>query len=134
RGNHLLLDIAQDVVEMIELTTAPPATGVIFVGGGTPKNYIHQAVLCGDLFGRELRGHNYAIQITMDSPQWGGLSGCTFEECRSWGKEAPDAQTVTIYSDATIALPILVSALAESCAAAIAQRKKDRLAQVNTKP
>jgi deoxyhypusine synthase len=134
RENHLLMDIAQDVVEMVELTTTPPATGVIFIGGGTPKNYIQQAVLCGDLFGRELRGHNYAIQVTMDSPQWGGLSGCTFEECHSWGKEALDAQMVTIYSDATIALPILVSALAESCADTMAQRKKARLAQVNTKP
>ncbi len=134
RGSRLQIDIAQDVVEMIDLTTAPPATGIILIGGGTPKNYIQQAVLCGDLFDREPRGHNYAIQITMDSPHWGGLSGCTFEECHSWGKEASDAQTVTVYSDATIALPILVNTLAERCASVIARRKKARPAKTSTRP
>ncbi|GAI56610.1 unnamed protein product, partial [marine sediment metagenome] len=92
--------------------------------GGTPKNFIQQVELCGDIFGKELKGHQYAIQVTTDSPQWGGLSGCTFEEARSWRKITPDAATVTVNSDATIALPIMVSALAESSAKLIASRKK----------
>ncbi|MEM2721356.1 MAG: deoxyhypusine synthase family protein, partial [Candidatus Bathyarchaeia archaeon] len=55
----------------------------------------------------------YAIQITTDAPHWGGLSGCTFEEAISWGKEAIGGRNVQCFCDATIALPIVVHALAE---------------------
>ena len=48
-----------------------------------------------------------------DSPQWGGLSGCTFEEAQSWGKIQHDAEMVTVNCDSTIAMPILVTALSE---------------------
>jgi len=57
--------------------------------------------------------HKYAIQITTDSPQWGGLSGCTFEEATSWGKEDINALKVQLFCDATVALPIIVHALNE---------------------
>jgi len=122
-GNQLLFDIVKDVAEMVQIASARPS-GVIFIGGGTPKNFIQQAQLCGYIFDKELKGHEYAIQITTDSPQWGGLSGCTFDEARSWGKVAPDAATVTINCDATIALPIMVSALSEASAEAIKNRNK----------
>ncbi|MEK7847098.1 MAG: deoxyhypusine synthase family protein, partial [Nitrospinota bacterium] len=59
-------------------------------------------------------GHKYAIQITADSPHWGGLSGCTFKEAQSWGKIAKDAHSVSLHSDATIALPIIATAVADS--------------------
>ncbi len=119
----VLFDLVQDLVELIRIACESKSTGVIFIGGGTPKNFIQQIELCGDLFGKALKGHEYAIQITTDAPQWGGLSGCTFEEARSWGKITSDASTSTIYSDATIALPILVSALAEGSAKLIEKRK-----------
>jgi len=121
-GNQLRFDIVKDVVEMVQIASARPS-GVIFVGGGTPKNFIQQAKLCGYIFNKELDGHEYAIQVTTDSPQWGGLSGCTFDEARSWGKVSPNAKTVTINCDATIALPILVSALSQDSAEAIKNRK-----------
>jgi deoxyhypusine synthase len=110
-------------VELIQIACAAKSTGVIFIGGGTPKNFIQQVELCGDLFDRDLKGHQYAIQVTTDAPQWGGLSGCTFDEARSWKKITPDASTVTVNSDATIALPIMVSALAEGWAKRIEGRK-----------
>jgi len=58
--------------------------------------------------------HKYALQITTDSPQWGGLSGCTLEEAISWGKinSAPNTRAVC-YCDATIALPLITQALSE---------------------
>jgi len=96
---------------------------VIYVGGGTPKNFVQQTEVTTAILRGDCRGHEYAIQITTDAPQWGGLSGCTFEEARSWGKITSDASTVTIYSDATIALPIIVSALAEGSAKLIKSRK-----------
>jgi deoxyhypusine synthase len=122
--SHLLFDVIKDNVELVQIACAAASTGVIFIGGGTPKNFIQQVELCGDIFDKELKGHQYAIQVTTDSPQWGGLSGCTFEEARSWRKVTPEAATVTINSDATIALPIMVSALSESCAKIIENRKK----------
>ena len=88
-------------------------TGVVYIGGGTPKNFIQQAEVAAYIYNRELPGHKYGIQITMDQPQWGGLSGCTFEEAQSWRKIAPDADFVTANVEASVALPIIVSALAE---------------------
>ncbi len=49
-----------------------------------------------------------------DAPHWGGLSGCTFEEAQSWGKISEGADTVTVYCDSTIALPLLVTAIAQA--------------------
>jgi deoxyhypusine synthase len=57
--------------------------------------------------------HKYAIQITTDSPQWGGLSGCTFEEAITWGKEILNNNHVQCYCDATIALPLIVQGVAD---------------------
>lgn len=68
----------------------------------------------GEILGGKLDyPHSFAIQITTDSPQWGGLSGATFEEGISWGKEAQGSNNVQCYCDATIALPIICHALAE---------------------
>ena len=57
--------------------------------------------------------HKYAIQITTDSPQWGGLSGCTFEEAISWSKEKANDKYVQCYCDATIALPLIVHGIVD---------------------
>jgi len=123
-GNHLFFDLIKDIVEMVKITCAASSTGVIFLGGGTPKNFIQQVELCGHIFDKALSGHEYAIQITTDSPQWGGLSGCTFDEARSWRKIAPRGSAVTINSDATIALPIMVTALSQEATKTIENRKK----------
>lgn len=124
QGDHLVFDLVKDVVEMVQIACAARATGVVFVGGGTPKNFIQQAQLCGGLFDRQLKGHEYAVQVTTDSPQWGGLSGCTFQEARSWRKVTPEASTITVNCDATIALPLMITALAETASDAIKARKK----------
>ena len=126
QGNHLIFDLVRDVVDLVKVACAATSTGVVFVGGGTPKNFIQQVELCGDLFGKDLKGHEYAVQITTDAPQWGGLSGCTFEEARSWRKITSAAPTVTVNCDATIALPLIISALAETASDAAKRRKKPR--------
>lgn len=107
----ILFDILQDVVEMANIVMDSKSTGVIYLGGGTPKNFIQQAEITASFFKNLITGHKYAIQITADSPHWGGLSGCTFEEAQSWGKIARKARKVTVHCDVTIALPFLVSGL-----------------------
>ncbi|HLC19134.1 MAG TPA: deoxyhypusine synthase family protein [Thermodesulfobacteriota bacterium] len=110
--DHFVFDLIGDVKETAYLASSG-ATGVVFVGGGTPKNFIQQTEVTADLMCRNVMGHKYAVQITADSPHWGGLSGCTFEEAQSWGKIARKSRHVTVNADATIALPVIVTALAQ---------------------
>jgi deoxyhypusine synthase len=123
-GQRLVFDIIGDVLETAHIALTAKDTGVIYIGGGTPKNFIQQAEVASYIFSRELSGHKYGIQITMDQPQWGGLSGCTFEEAQSWRKIAPEADFVTVNVEATVALPLIVSALAEGSAEAIKGRRR----------
>ncbi|HXF50260.1 MAG TPA: deoxyhypusine synthase family protein [Dehalococcoidia bacterium] len=122
-GQRLLFDIIGDVLETGWISLTANGTGVIYIGGGTPKNFIQQSEVASYIFQRDLPGHRYGIQITMDQPQWGGLSGCTFEEAQSWRKIAPDANTVTVNVEATVALPLIVQALAEEAKDVIARRR-----------
>jgi deoxyhypusine synthase len=108
-----LFDVVKDVQETAQMVIKAKKTAVIYVGGGTPKNFIQQTEVTASVMGHSVPGHEYAVQFTCDSPQWGGLSGCTFEEAQSWGKISQQARQVTVHCDATIALPIVVSALAE---------------------
>lgn len=116
-SNHITFDIITDIIETAEIAVhASPHSGVIYIGGGTPKNFIQQTEVTASIEeDSPALGHKYAIQITADAPHWGGLSGCTFEEAQSWGKISNEADKVTLYSDATISLPIIVNALAERC-------------------
>ena len=88
-------------------------TGVIYFGGGVPKNFIQQTELLNLILGNKLPGHEYAIQLTTDNPQFGGLSGCTFSEAQSWGKIAENAKMVQCFCDITIGLPLLAQGLCE---------------------
>lgn len=113
----LVIDEIKDNYEILQIKRAASKTGVIYVGGGVPKNYIQQTAYLQDMFGIPDAGHDYGFQITTDSPQWGGLSGCTFKEGISWGKEKPKGEYATCYCDSTIALPLIVKAVLERCTA-----------------
>jgi len=126
-GHNVQFDIIADVLETTRLVTNAGKSAVVYLGGGTPKNFIQQAAAAAYVFNRESHGHSYGIQITMDQPQWGGLSGCTFEEAQSWRKIAPEADFVTVNVEVTVALPLIVSALAESHADVIAKREPPAL-------
>lgn len=108
-----LFDVSKDVYELAQIVIGAQTTGVVYIGGGTPKNFIQQAEVTASIMGADVPGHKYAVQIIVDPPHWGGLSGCTFDEAKSWGKVAVNATKVTVYADATIALPILATALVQ---------------------
>ena len=136
-GFNLVIDNMKDYTEFMALGEKIKDTGVVYIGGGVPKDFIQLLAVTSNLLyedrvipGRKpkvfraKRGakkelvetyypHKYALQITTDSPQWGSLSGCTFEEATSWGKEEVGAPKVQCYCDATIALPIVSHALGE---------------------
>jgi deoxyhypusine synthase len=105
-----IFDVIGDVEETAQLAASKKSL-VVYVGGGTPKNFIQQTEVTNIVRNRKATGHAYAIQFVVDAPHWGGLSGCTFEEAISWGKISADAESVTVVCDATIALPIVAAAV-----------------------
>ncbi len=121
--NQFTFDVIGDVLETARLAGESPASGVVYFGGGTPKNFVQQSEVTATFMRQAASGHKYALQVVTDAPHWGGLSGCTFEEAQSWGKIAPDASMVTVHCDSTIAMPILVTALSEN-ADLIRKRKR----------
>jgi deoxyhypusine synthase len=113
-GHSVLVDQIKDVDEITQMVERSEKTGVIYIGGGVPKNFIQQTEVIAELIGDYSGGHSYALQYTTDAPHWGGLSGCTFEEAVSWGKVKKEASKVQVFSDATITVPLVVQALRES--------------------
>jgi deoxyhypusine synthase len=111
KGQRVMVDQIKDVDEITKMVELSSKTGVIYIGGGVPKNFIQQTEVIAELIGDYSGGHSYAIQYTTDAPHWGGLSGCTFEEAISWGKVAKEASKVQVFSDATITVPVVVQAL-----------------------
>ena len=111
-GCELVIDQVKDADELSEFVETAGKTGIVLLGGGTPKNFIQQTEVIPPKYQEKfLGGHTFALQITTDAPHWGGLSGCTFEEGISWGKEKPETRKLQCFCDITIALPILTSAL-----------------------
>jgi deoxyhypusine synthase len=109
-GGTITVDPDLDVVETTAMVYASSKNGAIEIGGGSPKNfYLQTQPQLSQILGLEGRGQDFLIQITTSSPQWGGLSGATFQEAISWGKVNPHEprNNVVVYADATIAAPIL---------------------------
>jgi len=105
--NKVTVDAFADMPALMDRCFTAKKAGAMLIGGGVPKNFILQSMLMTP------NGFNYAVQLTGDRPDLGGLSGATLDEARSWGKITEDAQAVTVYGDATITLPVLVAAVME---------------------
>ncbi len=117
------IDVIGDIMESTNLIIRRPRTASVVLGGGTPKNFINQASVQAEFYDDRVGGHRYALQIITDVPHFGGASGASLEEAQSWGKLAADAEQVTVHADATLALPLLVTALATSARETLAARK-----------
>jgi len=103
----LRVDAFKEVSEIVDLAIKSPRLGMIVLGGGVPRNTIqHAAVTAG-------KGLDYAVVITMDRPETGGLSGSTLEETVSWGKVKKKAAKVMVIGDALIVFPMMVAAVLE---------------------
>lgn len=120
RGHRVVIDMVKDFDQIVEIGRRSKKLAAIYIGGGVPKDYVNLVTVAQTLLA-ELEGVKdfykpleYAVQITTDQPQWGGLSGATLEEAVSWGKVSPKAKKRTVYVDATIALPLLAHALYEA--------------------
>ncbi|ELY68720.1 deoxyhypusine synthase [Natrinema versiforme] len=101
------LDALADMTPLTDIAFEADEAGAFVVGGGVPKNFTLQTMLVSP------DAYDYAVQLTMDPKQTGGLSGATLDEARSWGKLEKDADNVSVYADATITLPLVVAAARE---------------------
>ncbi len=101
------LDALADTTTITEIAHDAEQSGALVVGGGVPKNFVLQTMLVTP------GAYDYAVQLTMDPPETGGLSGASLDEARSWGKLDPEARNVSVYADATITFPLLVAAARE---------------------
>jgi len=99
-----------DVVELMAIVYGAEKTGALEIGGGSPKNFFMQTQpMLQQMLGHHTKGgHDYFVQLTTDSPHWGGLSGATPSEAKSWGK-VRDARenNVIVYSCASLTLPLI---------------------------
>src|SRR2546426_8078865 len=72
RESSLTYDPLLDNLEIMSLKRRWTKSGVIFLGGGTPKNYIQQVIPMAEIAGMTVPPHSYAIQITTDDAKFGG--------------------------------------------------------------
>lgn len=105
----IVLDPLKDVIETAALVRAATKNGVVVSGGGSPKNFYFQTqpTLHQIFYDTTPVGHDYVIQLTTDAPHWGGLSGATISEAKSWGKIQDFRNSVVVYSCASLTLPLL---------------------------
>jgi deoxyhypusine synthase len=118
------IDIIGDIIESANIVIRRPGTASIVLGGGTPKNFINQASVQAEFYDERITGHRFALQIVTDVPHFGGASGSSLDEAKSWGKLAENAEQVTVHADATVALPLLVSALATTAGDRLEKRPR----------
>lgn len=115
-GYEFNFNIFEDVKKFAEIIKTYKKAGLFIVGGGVPRNWAQQIFpYLDNLEGLREHGidcgYNYSVRIHTATEYDGGLSGCTTSESKSWGKYDLDSQYVSVWCDATIALPILVTGL-----------------------
>jgi deoxyhypusine synthase len=107
REGDRAMDPFKDRKMLVDRLWEAKRSGILILGGGAPKNFAFQSMEVTS------KGFDYAIQVTTDRAEFGGLSGASLSEAISWGKVKKDAKIMEVFCDATIAFPLMVSALEE---------------------
>ena len=94
--------------ELTEIKIKSKGSGLFMIGGGVPKNFIQDTVICAELLGKEVDMHKYAIQITVADSRDGACSSSTLKEASSWGKVDVTKEQM-VYAEATSVLPLIIS-------------------------
>ena len=106
--NHVSIDSVKDFRELTMIKIKAGASGLLMVGGGVPKNFAQDTVVCAEILGHDVPMHKYAIQITVADVRDGACSSSTLKEANSWGKVDSSFEQM-VYAEATTALPLLAS-------------------------
>ena len=106
--DHITIDSVREFRELTEIKIRSEDSGLFMIGGGVPKNFIQDTVICAELLGKEVEMHKYAIQITVADSRDGACSSSTLKEASSWGKVDTTKEQM-VFAEATTVLPLIVS-------------------------
>jgi deoxyhypusine synthase len=107
-GNHVSIDSVKDFLELTQIKMAAKTTGLFMIGGGVPKNFAQDTVICAEILGQDVPMHKYAVQITVADVRDGACSSSTLKEASSWGK-VDTVYEQMVYAEATSVLPLIAS-------------------------
>jgi deoxyhypusine synthase len=107
-NNHLTIDSIADFKELTEIKIKAGTTGLLMIGGGVPKNFVQDTVVCAEILGEEVEMHKYAVQITVADSRDGACSSSTLKEACSWGKVDTTYEQM-VFAEATSVIPLLAS-------------------------
>ena len=107
-AQYLSIDSVADFRELTDIKISAGRTGLLMIGGGVPKNFVQDTVVCAEILGVEAEMHKYAVQITVADVRDGGCSSSTLKEASSWGK-VDTAWEQMVYAEATSVVPLLAS-------------------------
>tara|TARA_B100000029_G_scaffold318118_1_gene310513 strand:- start:679 stop:1722 length:1044 start_codon:yes stop_codon:yes gene_type:complete len=105
---HITIDSIREFRELTEIKIRSKDSGLFMVGGGVPKNFIQDTVICAELLGKNVDMHKYAIQITVADSRDGACSSSTLKEASSWGKVDVTKEQM-VFAEATSVLPLIAS-------------------------
>jgi len=71
---HITIDSIREFRELTEIKIKSKSSGLLMIGGGVPKNFVQDTVVCAELLGKEVDMHKYAIQITVADTRDGACS------------------------------------------------------------
>ena len=105
---HITIDSIREFRELTEIKIRSKESGLFMIGGGVPKNFIQDTVICAELLGKEVSMHKYAVQITVADTRDGACSSSTLKEASSWGKVDVTKEQM-VFAEATSVLPLIAS-------------------------
>ncbi|KPK44939.1 MAG: deoxyhypusine synthase [Phycisphaerae bacterium SG8_4] len=108
RDSHVCIDSVKDFRELTQIKMKSPVSGLFMIGGGVPKNFAQDTVICAEVLGEPADMHKYAVQITVADVRDGACSSSTLKEASSWGKVDTTYEQM-VYAEATVVLPLIVS-------------------------
>jgi len=105
---HLTIDSVREFRELTEIKLQSKQSGLLMIGGGVPKNFVQDTVVCAELLGKKVDMHKYAIQVTVADTRDGACSSSTLKEASSWGKVDVTKEQM-VFAEATSVLPLIAS-------------------------
>jgi deoxyhypusine synthase len=105
---HMTIDSIREFRELTEIKLQSKQSGLLMIGGGVPKNFVQDTVVCAELLGKKVDMHKYAIQITVADTRDGACSSSTLKEASSWGKVDITKEQM-VFAEATSVLPLIAS-------------------------
>ena len=107
-SKHITIDSVREFRELTEIKLKSKSSGLLMIGGGVPKNFVQDTVVCAELLGKKVDMHKYAIQVTIADTRDGACSSSTLKEASSWGKVDTSKEQM-VFAEATSVLPLIVS-------------------------